>query len=468
MLDVTEIPIGHHARTRFDEIKTNGTARPIEFPAPIIHRGRRIEGIAYEPKSGQYHIIKNVLVRRDSITKGMKDEMSIKGIPTMTSHPTYPSNDIRYSDASISDVGYYLKRRLSKSVYGFIYKAIVMKKRKIFPVENVVLNKLRREKGTIGRNFEEDDWEEGTYDGSQARTMDMNEYLWESTGEIVVVKASSWSKIERMRGKHLEDPLKEIQTMQLLGNYNPNVTCTINALQDELCLYCIMPYYKDGDLYGVVMNEISDHKRLQESRSHGYFTQLLRALHHLQQKGVTHRDLSLENIMISDKVCRIIDFGMALRVPHVNPVNDGAVTDVSEGSSRVLIATQGQGGSLAYMAPELVAQERAFDGFAIDLWAAGIILYVMLIGHKPFEWAHKSDAMFVRLAQNGMLRENLKYWNIELSDDACDLLQNMLWEDKSRRLTLAEVIEHPWIVDDNHRILKKNNDVCKRNKRLPS
>lgn len=124
----------------------------------------------------------------------MEDEMSIKGIPTMTSHPTYPSSDIRYSDASMSDVGYYLKRRLSKSVYGFIYKAIVMKKRKIFPVENVVLNKLRREKGTIGRNFEEDDWEEGTYDGSQARTMDMNEYLWESTGEIVVVKVSSLLK----------------------------------------------------------------------------------------------------------------------------------------------------------------------------------------------------------------------------------------------------------------------------------
>jgi len=266
----------------------------------------------------------------------------------------------------------------------------------------------------------------------------------------------------------VEDPLKEIQAMQLLGNYNPNVTCTINALQDDLCLYCIMPYYKDGDLYGVVMNEISDHNRLQESRSHGYFTQLLRALHHLQQKGVSHRDLSLENIMISDEACRIIDFGMALRVPYVNPVNVGAVTDVSEGSSRVLIASQGQGGNLAYLAPEVVAQERAFDGFAIDLWAAGIILYVMLIGHKPFAWAHKSDAMFVRLAQNGMLRENLKYWNIELSDDACDLLQNMLWEDKSRRLTLAEVIEHPWIVNGDHRKLKKNNEMCKRNKRPSS
>lgn len=446
MLNVTEISIGHHARTRFDEVKTNGIARPIAFPAPIIHRGRRTEGIGYEPKSGQYYNIKNVLVRRDFIGTGREDEMSIRGVPTMTSHPTYPSNDI-----SDSDVGYYMKRKLSKSVFGSIYKAIVMRKRKMFPSEILSLNKRRREKSELGRIFEEDDWEETAHDGSQARAMDANEYLWESTGEIVVVKASSWSMIGRMRGKHLEDPLKEIQAMQLIGNYNPNITRQINALQDNLCLYCIMPYYKDGDLYGVVMNEISNHQRLQESCTHGYFTQLLRALHHLQQKGVSHRDLSLENIMISDGACRIIDFGMALRVPHLHPVNFGAVTDVSEGSSRLLITAQGQGGNLAYVAPEVVAEERAFDGFAIDLWAAGIILYVMLIGHKPFEWAHESDAMFVRLAQDGLLRENLIYWNIVLSDDACDLLQNMLWEDKSRRLTLAEVIEHPWIVNDNHR-----------------
>merc|ERR1712150_463793 len=98
-----------------------------------------------------------------------------------------------------------------------------------------------------------------------------------------------------------------------------------------------------------------------------------------------------------------------------------------------------------------VSQED-FDGFAIDLWAAGIILYIMLIGHKPFHWAHESDVMFVRLSQNGMLRENLKYWKIELSDEACDLLQSMLWENKNRRITLSEAMKHPWIINGRRNV----------------
>lgn len=464
---MTEISIGHHARTRFEEIQQNGASRPIEFPSPIIHHGRRTEGFAYEPKSAQYYKVKNVLVRRDSAVTRQEDGMSIRGIPTMASRAAYLPNGTTDPDTTESEVGYYMKRRLSKSVYGFIYKAVVMRKRKLFPPENILLSKLERgtDSSSLGRIFEEDDWDEGSApDVVQPATHD---YIWESTGEIVVVKASSWAKIGRMRGKHLEDPLKEIQAMQLLGNYNRNVTYNIQALQDDLCLYCIMPYYKDGDLYGVVMNGISDRQRLQESNSHRYFTQLLIALHHLQQKGVSHRDLSLGNIMINNDTCKIIDFGMALRVPYVSTANIDAVTDMSEGSSRVLITTQGQGGNLVYMAPEVVARERAFDGFAIDLWAAGIILYVMLIGHKPFEWAHKSDVMFIRLSQNGMLRENLRYWNIELSDDACDLLQNMLWEDKNRRLTLAEVMEHPWIVN-NSQGRGKENDAIDNKSRCPS
>ena len=108
--------------------------------------------------------------------------MSIGGIPTITSHPTYNSNGISDSDTPVNVIGYYLKRRLSKSVYGYIYKAVMMKRRKISPPETLILSKLKRE---------EDDWDEVSNDEIQPESMDTNAYIWQSTGDIVIVKVSS-------------------------------------------------------------------------------------------------------------------------------------------------------------------------------------------------------------------------------------------------------------------------------------
>ena len=74
--------------------------------------------------------------------------------------------------------------------------------------------------------------------------------------------------------------------------------------------------------------------------------------------------------MVDDKGSLvIIDMGMALRVPFTDPSNIGCVTDVSEGTERRLIAPQGRGGKLMYMAPEVIASEGPFDGFAVDMLA---------------------------------------------------------------------------------------------------
>ena len=174
-----------------------------------------------------------------------------------------------------------------------------------------------------------------------------------------------------------------------------------------------------------------------------YSVVLPQGLYHLQKKGVCHRDISLENILMHKDQCIIIDFGMCLRVPYSDPINDGCVADVSAGTIRRLMRAQGQGGRWTYMAPEIVAQDTMFDGFAVDLWAVAVILYIMLVGLAPFKLAHESDQLFERFA-NGQLKETLRHWNIPISDEACDLLQNMFWRDPCQRLTLAEILEHPW------------------------
>lgn len=262
--------------------------------------------------------------------------------------------------------------------------------------------------------------------------------------------------MRQLRGRHLEDPIKEISAMQLVGDYHANILGAMEVLQDEAYLYTVMQYCAGGDLFGVM----AEHGNLDESLARSWFRQLLSGIFHLQRKGVCHRDLSLENIMLDDKNnVMIIDLGMSLRVPYTDPSNIGCVTDVSEGTERRLMLAQGQGGKLMYMAPEVVAREEVFDGFAIDMWAVGVILFVLIVGMAPFKWAHESDRRYAKICRGG-LKELLAGHNISLSREAIDLLQNMFWHDPRKRLTLAQVMQHPWVVGrkplSNKSLLKQN------------
>ena len=144
----------------------------------------------------------------------------------------------------------------------------------------------------------------------------------------------------------------------------------------------------------------------------------------------------------------IIDMGMCLRVPYNDPKNAGRVTDVTRGSTRRLMKPQGVCGKHNYMSPEVMSNTEPFDGFAIDLWAAGVILYIMLTGFPPYDQASRTDQRF-QLIISGRLAEQLRNWDILLSDDAYDLMQKMLQLHPKQRLTLAQVLAHPWVTDDN-------------------
>jgi serine/threonine protein kinase len=142
-----------------------------------------------------------------------------------------------------------------------------------------------------------------------------------------------------------------------------------------------------------------------------------------------------------------MDMGMCLRVPYHDPVN-GGVTDVSRGQIRRLMRPQGVCGKHNYMSPEVFANTDAFDGFAIDLWAAGVILYIMLTGFPPYDQASETDQRF-RLIITGRLAQQLRSWGIDLSDEAGGLMQSMLHLDPRRRLTLSQVLQHPWVTNEN-------------------
>jgi serine/threonine protein kinase len=168
----------------------------------------------------------------------------------------------------------------------------------------------------------------------------------------------------------------------------------------------------------------------------------VQGLAHLQRLGVCHRDMSLENILVDEyKKSVVIDFGMCLRVPYHG--EDGVV-EVTEGTMRRLILPQIPCGKPNYISPEVLMSEEPFDGFAIDLWATAVILFIMLVGLPPWEFAREEDPRY-RMVVRGGLTRMLRSWDREISPEATDLLQRMLREDPRQRLSLVEVQDHAWL-----------------------
>ena len=157
--------------------------------------------------------------------------------------------------------------------------------------------------------------------------------------------------------------------------------------------------------------------------------------------------MSLENILVDEYTTSVvIDLGMCLRVPYDD--GSGEVGDVSSGGLRRLMQPLIPCGKPNYISPEILQSEEAFDGFAIDLWATGVILFIMLVGLPPWEFARAEDPRY-RMVTKGRLAHMLNSWQRPISPLAADLLQKMLMEDPRQRLSLTEVKDHPWVLEDD-------------------
>jgi serine/threonine protein kinase len=162
--------------------------------------------------------------------------------------------------------------------------------------------------------------------------------------------------------------------------------------------------------------------------------------------GICHRDVSLETILVKDyKTCVLKGCSTFLRVTYA--ADDGGVTDVSEGTLRLLTHPLIPCGKPNYISPEILKSEEAFDGFAVDLWASAVILFIMLVGVPPWEFANAEDPRY-RIVTSGGLVRMLESWKRPISASAADLLQKMLKEDPRQRLSLTEVQNHPWVLAD--------------------
>lgn len=386
----------------------------------------------YNPNTGKYHILDNVLLCKNS------------AISTRNRTGTLESS--RSNSREFQDIGYCLKKKLSSTIHGSVFKGLVVKRMKTAPSCNI---SSKGNTATLG-SIQEDVEVKNISRFINEFDFLGDESIYEPTPKSIIIKISSWERIRSLRGKHLKDPLKEVQAMQYLGlgKKHPNIISNEIALQDDTFLYNIMPLCRDGDIGGIIMSDITAKGRMSEHDARHWFRQILIILHDLQCNGVCHRSITLDNIVVHHNVCKLIDFGLALRIPYEHPIEEYGTTDVSDGTKRRLIISQGQSGDLTYMSPEVFSEDSRFDGFAVDLWSAGVILYIMLIGSKPFKLPFPTDTNFDRICMDCKLKDCIDYWGIDLSVDAIDLCQNMLVRDKRKRLTLAAVMKHPWVVAD--------------------
>lgn len=252
------------------------------------------------------------------------------------------------------------------------------------------------------------------------------------TTHLVAIKIMKKSKIMAAGPNCAEDPMKEIAAQQCVGNHHPNVMGQIECIGDSNNYYCVMEFADGGELF----DNVKDNGKCSEEVARGYFSQILDGVEYLHSLGIYHRDLSLENLILTkDGTCVIIDFGMCVRFP------------LDENGNFLPIPQLPPCAKKSYLPPEIFMQDPpTFVGSSADVWSLGTILCMLLIGGPIFRQPSILCRLYRRFFQ-GEFRAMLEKWNIPLSDDAIDLIESILKELPQERLSLGEIRQHPWLAD---------------------
>eukprot|EP01064_Diplonema_japonicum_P015181 TRINITY_DN22945_c0_g1_i1.p1 TRINITY_DN22945_c0_g1~~TRINITY_DN22945_c0_g1_i1.p1 ORF type:complete len:293 (+),score=43.43 TRINITY_DN22945_c0_g1_i1:53-931(+) len=212
---------------------------------------------------------------------------------------------------------------------------------------------------------------------------------------------------------HMEQQLKrEIAIMKLLDHQN--VLKMNDVLQTSKNIYLILDLLTGGDLF----DRLEQAKRFEEPVALDYFHQLISGLYYLHSQGIAHRDLKPENLLLDENgQLRIADFGFSRLLNNQQMLQTVC-------------------GTPNYMAPE-VLKEQGYDGKKADIWSCGVIVYAMLAGYLPFDDPNMNT--LCDKIEKGVYRMSRKF-----SKNAVDIIEKMLTVDPQQRITLDEILKHPF------------------------
>ena len=203
---------------------------------------------------------------------------------------------------------------------------------------------------------------------------------------------------------------------------HPGITQLRDVMIDGDKIYVFLELCQGGNLAEVV----EDSGGLSEQEAKRYFFQIMSAIAYLHELHVAHRDIKLENILITAGDCaKLSDFGLCKQA--------------SEACQMVTTC-----GTLLYAAPEII-NEVPYNGMKIDIWSSGIVLYTMVANHFP--WETDEDMPPDRVMQE--TARQIVSGEISMPDEFSyelqNLLSNMLELDPDSRPTAKEILEHPWL-----------------------
>ncbi|XP_029109188.1 SNF related kinase b [Scleropages formosus] len=232
------------------------------------------------------------------------------------------------------------------------------------------------------------------------------------TGQLVAVKVIDKTKLDAMAAAHL---LQEVRCMKLVQH--PNVVRLYEVIDTQTKLYLILELGDGGDMYDYILRHEGG---VSEEQAKVHFAQIVHAIAYCHRLHVVHRDLKPENVVFFPRqgTVKLTDFGFS------NYFQPGTMLMTSCGS-------------LAYSAPEILLGEE-YDAPAVDVWSLGVILYMLVCGHVPFQEANDSETLTMIM--------DCKYSvPPHISQDCKDLISRMLQRDPAGRASLAEIESHPWL-----------------------
>uniref|UniRef100_A0A671TRV3 calcium/calmodulin-dependent protein kinase n=1 Tax=Sparus aurata TaxID=8175 RepID=A0A671TRV3_SPAAU len=195
-----------------------------------------------------------------------------------------------------------------------------------------------------------------------------------------------------------------------------------DSISEEAHHYLIFDLVTGGELF----EDIVAREYYSEADASHCIQQILEAVLHCHQMGVVHRDLKPENLLLASKskgaAVKLADFGLAIEV---------------EGDQQ---AWFGFAGTPGYLSPEVLRKDPY--GKAVDLWACGVILYILLVGYPPF-WDEDQHRLYQQI-KAGAYDFPSPEWDT-VTPEAKDLINKMLTINPSKRITAAEALKHPWI-----------------------
>ena len=246
------------------------------------------------------------------------------------------------------------------------------------------------------------------------------------TKEKVAIKILKKKKMQKSKDKSRLE--REISILKRLNHIN---VIKIYKITEELeNYYIVMEYCENGELF----NYIVAHQRLSEEETSYFFYQLINGLDYIHHKNIVHRDLKPENLLLSkDNILKIVDFGLSNYY-----YLDGKLLSTPCGSP-------------CYASPEMVCGNR-YNGFRIDIWSCGIIIFAMICGYLPFE-DPDNEILFKKI-----MKCEVDYPDY-LSDDVLDIMNKIIVVDPNKRYNIEQIKKHPFYLKGKKEFEKKHKDL---------